>query len=629
MFPKAFFPIPNPPYAGDRLTRDCRIEKTGSIDHPAVESGPRAALLFTVVFWLMSLALSVPVFGQGAPTPLMGATAERGGATNHTWATATQTSVDISLTGTTLATGRFVELWMYLPSRAPAGAGIEVEMLGRRASMPLAWIGWRRLIIPVSLMPTKSGAYNVANKMRLKTRLSFPSDYVINYCGGKVATAFTGPCEEDEDLLDRLDLSRPGLAAVSTAVQTARTSTGATRTQAINDAKTALANYFRQNDFTNRFPMGTDWVRPANTIATGYFDLMGIPYTFPFINGVPGEIDWSYNPTLQPGYTGAINYEWNTTLLRLGHFETLAKAYNNSASTQTEKNKFAAFWAGNIRSFAEQEPPPAIWDESNVSAWRGLDSGLRMGRPMPGAFFVFARSPAVSDEDILMFLKTALDHGNHLADRVYQQGNHFPIAMSGLLTLGAAFPEFSDAAYWRQVAMDKLEYSFSQNTFPDGGWVELSPSYHLWVVERFNEAVVTASNNGFGDTMKQSLWDKLKAMAEWMVKIGAPDRTLPTLNDSIPKKTSAAGFTGWQSHFSSPLIAWAEQLKTETPSQNLVPATSLSSLTLPESGYTVLRSGWGKKRSLYAPGRRTAWWLARAPRCVEPGHLLLWSAVSF
>lgn len=538
----------------------------------------------------------------------MGPGAIRSGTSNITWLPASQSSVDISLTGTTLATGRFIELWMYLPSRAPTGAGIQIELLGRQAPLPLGWIGWRRLIIPVSLMPTKSGAYNVANKMRLLRSGGFDASYTINYCGGTVAADFTGQCEADEDLLDSLDLTRPGLAAVSAAVQIARTSTGATRSQAINDAKAALATYFRQN-FTSRLPLGTGSVGPANTIVTGYVNLMNIPYTFPFINGVPGEIDWRYNPTLQPGYTGAVNYEWNTTLQRMDNLATLAKAYNNSASTAAEKNSFAAFWSGNIRSFADQEPPPAIRDESSVSTWRGLDSGVRLCSQLTGSFFVFARSSVVTDADILTYLKLALDHGNHLAARVYQQGNHYPISMSGLLTLASVFPEFSDSAFWRQVAMDNLAYSFAENTFPDGAWVELSPSYHLWVVQLFNGAAVALAQNGFGDSMPQTLWDKLKAMAEWMVKIGAPDRTQPTLNDSIPKKISDAGFTGWQDHFSSPLVAWAQQLKTETASQNFLPATTLKSLALPDSGYTVLRSGWGKTDhyTLLDVGPRGGW----------------------
>jgi alpha-L-fucosidase 2 len=575
---------------------------------PAVCRWYGALILKAIIVLLLGLIPTTTLVGQVAPSPLMGPGAIRSGTTNITWLPAAQSSIDITLTGTTLATGRMVELWMYLPSRAPAGAGIQIEMLGRQAPLPLGWIGWRRLIIPVSLMPTKSGAYNVANKMRLLRSGGFDASYTINYCGGTVATDFNGHCEADEDLLDSLDLTRPGLSAVSVAVQIARTTTGATRTQAINDAKAALATYFRQN-FTSRLPLGTGSVGPANTIVTGYVNLMNLPYTFPFINGVPGEIDWRYNPTLQPGYTGAVNYEWNTTLQRMDNLATLAKAYNNSASTAAEKNSFAAFWSGNIRSFADQEPPPAIRDETSVSTWRGLDSGVRLCSALTGSFFVFARSSVVTDADILTYLKLALDHGNHLAARVYQQGNHYPISMSGLLTLASVFPEFSDSAYWRQVSMDNLEYSFAENTFPDGAWVELSPSYHLWVVQLFNGAAVALAQNGFGDSMPQSLWDKLKAMAEWMVKIGAPDRTQPTLNDSIPKKISDAGFTGWQDHFSSPLVAWAQQLKSETASQNFLPATTLKSLALPDSGYTVLRSGWGKTDhyTLMDVGPRGGW----------------------
>ena len=515
---------------------------------------------------------------------------------NVAWAPSAQSSVDITLTGTSLATGSMVELWMHLPARAPQGASLRVEMLGRRASIPLQWIGWRRLVIPVSVMPVTSGSYNVANKMRLLASGSFSINYTINYCGGSAATAAYGAGVSDEDLFDRLDLSRAGLATVSAAVQIARTSTGTARTAAINDAKNALATYFRQNHI-GRFDLGTGTatdVTNANALAGGTFRHVGYTYTFPFINGVPGEIDWSYNPTFQPGYTGPVNYEWGFTLHRHEHLVTLARAYRSSNSSAAQKNSYAAFWAGNIRSWINQEPPPAISDESNTSAWRGLDSGLRLTRPWTSSFFVFSQSNLVSNEDIISLLKSALDHGNFLSGRVYGAGNHYFISMCGLLTLGSVFPEFSDAAFWRERALENLNYSLDQNTLPDGAWYELSPGYHLWVVERLNEAVLAVIRNGFDSAVEQTLWDKLKTMSEWMVKIGAPDRSLPVLNDSIPRKISQAGFSGWESHFSSPLIAWAEALKTETAGQNLLPATSLRSLTLPDTGYTVLRSGWGK-----------------------------------
>jgi autotransporter-associated beta strand protein len=486
-----------------------------------------------------------------------------------------------------------VEIWMHLPSRAPAGAALHVEMLGRRALLPLEWTGWRRLVIPVSAMASTSGSYNTANRMRLLASGSFTSNFTINYCGGSVATAITGPGVADEDLLDHLDLSRPGLAAVSAAVQLARTSSGAARTTAINNAKVALATYFRQN-FTSRYSMGTGSTSAANTLVAGTFSYVGYTYTFPFIGGVFGEIDWNYNPTLQPGYVGPVNYEWGWSLHRHGHFDTLTRAHNSSSSNAATKASYASFWAGNIRSWVNQEPAPAISDETSLSAWRGLDSGLRLTRQWPASFFVFSQSTAVSNEDIILFLKSVLDHGNFLSGDVYGPGNHFFITMCGLLTQGAVFPEFTDAAFWRERALANLEYSLAENTLPDGAWYELAPSYHDWVVDRLNDAVLTTIRNGFGANVNEALWDKLKTMSEWMVKMGAPDRSVPTVNDSSPQSISTAGFAGWESHFTSPLIEWAELLKTETAGQNTSPDTPIRSVSLPDSGYTVLRSGWGK-----------------------------------
>ncbi|MEX1113819.1 MAG: heparinase II/III family protein [Akkermansiaceae bacterium] len=539
-----------------------------------------------IMGWLCVLAQSL----QAAP--LMEATAVRSGTTNVEWTPATQASVDITLGGESLATGKSVEMWMYLPTRAPSAAFLRVEMLGRRANLPLQWTGWRRLVFPVSAMAVTPGAYNVAGMMRLLRSGSFTSNFTINYCGGSVATVISGPGVADEDLLDHLDLSRPGLAAVSAAVEIARTSSGTDRAGSINDAKIALATYFRQN-FTARWPMGTGRIASANNFVAGTFNYVGLTHTYTYLGGVSGAIDWNYNPSLQPGYTGDVTYEWGFSMNRHGHWDALTTAYNsNTASKQT----YASCWAGNLRSWVEQEPAPAISDETNTSAWRGLEAGLRQSRSWPASFLAFSQSTSsVTDDDIITFLKSILDHGNFLSGRFYGPGNHYILSMCGLVTQGGVFPEFIDAPAWRQIGFANLEYSLNQNTFPDGAWYEGSPSYHDWVTDKVNEAVSTITRNGFGAAVSQELWDKLQNMSEWLVKIGAPDRSVPTLNDGGPIKISSAAFSGWDTHnFTSPLLEWADALNTETPAQNTSPDTTLRSLALPDSGYTVMRSGWGK-----------------------------------
>jgi autotransporter-associated beta strand protein len=522
----------------------------------------------------------------------MEATAVRSGTTNVEWTPATQASVDITLGGESLAPGKSVEMWMYLPTRAPSAAFLRVEMLGRRANLPLQWTGWRRLVLPVSAMAVTSGAYNVAGKMRLLRSGSFEADYKLNFCGGSVATQITGPGVADEDLLDHIDLARPGMEAVNSAVQTALVSTGAARTAAIQQAKSSLATYFRQN-FTARWPMGTGRIASANNFVAGTFNYVGLTHTYTYLGGVLGAIDWNYNPSLQPGYTGDVTYEWGFSMNRHGHWDALTTAYNsNTASKQT----YASCWAGNLRSWVEQEPAPAISDETNTSAWRGLEAGLRQSRSWPASFLAFSQSTSsVSDDDIITFLKSILDHGNFLSGRFYGPGNHYILSMCGLVTQGGVFPEFIDAPAWRQIGFANLASSLNQNTFPDGAWYEGSPSYHDWVTGKVNEAVSTITRNGFGAAVSQELWDKLQNMSEWLVKIGAPDRSVPTLNDCGPIKISSAAFSGWDTHnFTSPLLEWADALKTETPAQNTSPDTTLRSLALPDSGYTVMRSGWGK-----------------------------------
>ncbi|NBN96562.1 MAG: heparinase, partial [Actinobacteria bacterium] len=76
----------------------------------------------------------------------------------------------------------------------------------------------------------------------------------------------------------------------------------------------------------------------------------------------------------------------------------------------TGDEKYADLWARQFRRWVEQMPAPGIDEERGDSGWRGLEAGLRFSRIWPSAFFSVAPAKSVKDGDILLFLRSVVDH---------------------------------------------------------------------------------------------------------------------------------------------------------------------------------------------------------------------------
>jgi len=194
---------------------------------------------------------------------------------------------------------------------------------------------------------------------------------------------------------------------------------------------------------------------------------------------------------------------------------------------------------------------------------------------------------------IIKYLKSVVDHGSFLAGHPYGPGNHYLLAMVGLYTQGILFPEFRDAAFWRQAGFQKMSLSLERNTMPEGCWYEMSPGYHSWVVSRTLGALSAAKNNGGVSPSENALADRLQKMAEWPIKLAGPDGTVPTVNDGGQVKVEGGGAAA-EVFPDSALIKWAAALKSD-PSHAVPPP--FTSLALPDSGYIVLRTGWKRDDS--------------------------------
>jgi hypothetical protein len=108
-----------------------------------------------------------------------------------------------------------------------------------------------------------------------------------------------------------------------------------------------------------------------------------------------------------------------------------------------------------------------------------MDVAIRAVNWLWGYAF-FQNSPSLTDEFILKFHYSLLNHGRHIrANLEWSEtltGNHYLSDIVGLLFLGVLCPQFRQAAEWRAFALQELWREIPKQVYPDGVSFEASIS---------------------------------------------------------------------------------------------------------------------------------------------------------
>jgi hypothetical protein len=259
----------------------------------------------------------------------------------------------------------------------------------------------------------------------------------------------------------------------------------------------------------------------------------------------PGNrIDWFYNATFhQPG--AIPNPSWPGMLSRMKFWDDLAAAYRS-----TGDEKYAAAWVQQMRSFVLSCPPPPDpggkasipgpnpplyippRDPSHPpTGWTPIDVGVRLGGAWPDAFSSFVDSPSVSDQDLLLFLYGYLLEGEWISTH-HGPGNGWMIERTGLYTTGALFPEFKQAALWREQAVQGQKNQVISQFLPDGVENELTTGYHNTCIDCAVQILKVAQLTGHADEIPSDYINPLEKAYDFDAYMMAPDRQIPLFNDS-------------------------------------------------------------------------------------------------
>lgn len=229
---------------------------------------------------------------------------------------------------------------------------------------------------------------------------------------------------------------------------------------------------------------------------------------------------------------------------------------------------------------------------------------------------MFLGQRAYSDRDQLTTIATMLQHGQHLYEHnsAFRSGNHQTRGMSALAQLAILFPDFEGTDKWLQLAMTRLEEHLDREINDDGFQFERSVHYHISDIGNYFYVYQLAKINGV--EVSDAWTAKLKALFTTLVKIAYPNKTAPVLQDDTDRPWAefneiapvmSLGYLLFEdpefgylaSNEVDKTMYWFLSGKQVEGLKNIkVQKPNYSSLAFDQTGYYIMRQGWGRKDNM-------------------------------
>lgn len=426
------------------------------------------------------------------------------------------------------------------------------------------------------------------------TRLFF---FIFTICGmviqasaGTSSPASPFAVADAAAFFNSLDLTRPELVAVRQAV-------------AASDwpaAKAAWANHLAtrrtphwlwspldrpafERIYDAQFGGLARYTNAANQVIARQFDFLGVQ------KQLAHDPQWLQGPT-----------EWTHVLSRFGYWHDLGLAY-----WSTGRSAYARDFVELLEDWIKSNPVPAkVSNDRGLhgSVWRTLETGIR-GQLWFETMELFMDAPEFDAEAKYLMTRSLVEHARYLNAwlAAFQTGNWQVTEASGLATIGIMFPEFKDAAGWRDRGLQFLVEHMQKDVEPDGMHWELTPGYHTWVMYEFMNLSLLCQANGLE---VQGLLARHEKMFEALESLSRPDRTYPPVGDagkaSIEDSMGRGALLYQRADFrylagTHCLEDWVWLFGPDVCSRFAALPSSppaFASVLLPDSKYAVMRTGW-------------------------------------
>lgn len=362
---------------------------------------------------------------------------------------------------------------------------------------------------------------------------------------------------DDRAFFARLNLDFPGLEAVRAAAAAGD----------FPSAKAELAAYYRNRTGVYHYIDGRD---PAAAVSNPARFLRSAR---PLLNRT-GSFDASL-------WSDGV-FDWRRASMRRKERMYFFEALGYAAAVE-DGDEIATGLTNLIRSFAVQfHSPPA----KEGGMWATMNVGIRLRTGWPAAFLCLLPSPAFTDEDLVLFLKSVWDQTDYLSRNLSDTSNWLTFELAGLYTSGVVYPEFKDAERWRRIACETALDDVERGWLPDGMSIELTPAYGRFFSNYFVIHDLAKHAGRLGEFGFARFPAATEPLYEVYLKIMAPDWLTPATNDNAPASVPEILSEALQHFPDRDDFRWAASGGAEGN------PPSFQSAILPYAGFAAMRSGW-------------------------------------
>jgi hypothetical protein len=209
-------------------------------------------------------------------------------------------------------------------------------------------------------------------------------------------------------------------------------------------------------------------------------------------------------------------------------------------------------------------------------------------------FLTEATTAPISATFYQKFLQSLHDQVCFIRDNLTPARNHRTIELYAIFLTAVVFPEFEQSAAWLAFARDALLHNLQTDLLPDGVQVELSTDYHHLVLKNYLSIRKLALLNEIAMPVEMDVL--LRKGLEFALYAHKPDGTIPSLSDGDSRSFLDLLRQGYELYGDEALLYVA------TGGREGRPPASRSRL-FPQSGYAILRSGWGERGEPYGDER--------------------------
>ena len=226
------------------------------------------------------------------------------------------------------------------------------------------------------------------------------------------------------------------------------------------------------------------------------------------------------------GSDRAVDLQVFWKLNRHQHFITLGIAF-----WLTGDQRYVDTFSAQIQSWIDTNPL-----QHGVNWHHGIDVSIRI-IAWTVAFQFFRDSPVFREQTGKAFLKSLWQQADFLSSHLQPAetprvvpNNHMVAELTGLALVGAAFPEFRNAAAWRDAGLRLVNQQATAQTHPDGVNKEQATGYHRFVAELL--LLIVARSRESALPPAPILEDTLERMLDYVLFTTTPAGTAPMWGDS-------------------------------------------------------------------------------------------------